>query len=79
MAGSVALFTHCQAHQLSAMLNFVILVKECKHEYRTEFLGLKRGQNLCISHACTHKYLARLGINNVACSSSVSKALLLFE
>ena len=28
---------------------------------------------------CMHEYLARLGINNVACSSSVSKALLLFE
>ena len=26
-----------------------------------------------------HEYQARLGINNVACSSSVSKALLLFE
>ena len=32
VAGSVALFTHCQAIQLSAMLNFVIVVEECKHE-----------------------------------------------
>ena len=32
VAGSVALFTHCHAHQLSAMLNFVILVEECKRE-----------------------------------------------
>ena len=30
-----------QAIQLSAMLNFVILVEECKHEERTEVLGPK--------------------------------------
>ena len=41
VAGSVALFTHCQAHQLSELLNFVILVEECKREERTEFLGPK--------------------------------------
>ena len=32
LAGSVALFTYCQTHQLSAISNFVILVQECKHE-----------------------------------------------
>ena len=80
MAGSVALFTYCQAVQLSAMTNFVILnwrtqekIKNCK------FFGPKRQNNFSTQLTCMYVWVPspRSGVHNVACSSSIFEALLL--
>ena len=61
LAVSVALVTHCQAVQVSAMTNFVILNQ--RTQARAEnctFFGLNEAKYLFLhsSHACTHDFLA---------------------
>ena len=58
VAGSVALFTHCQAVQLSAMTDFVVLNRRTKARIKNcKFLARRTKQNnfffLLSSHTCT--------------------------
>ena len=47
VTGSVALFTHCQAVQLSAMMDFVVLNRRTKAKIKNcKFFGLNEAKYL---------------------------------
>ena len=62
VAGSVALLTHCQALQLSAMMDFVVLNQRTKARIKNcKFFGPNEAKYLFLrsSHACTREFLGR--------------------
>ena len=69
VVGSVALFTHCQAIQLSAMMDFVVLNQSMQARIKNCFLARTRQNNLFLhsSHACMRAWVHRSGVVSVAC------------
>ena len=66
LAGSVALFTHCQADQLSVMTDFVILNRRTQARIKNcTFFG--SNEAFFIQLTCKYAWVPRLGVDNVAC------------
>ena len=64
VAGSVALFTHCQVIQLSAMTDFVVLNRRIQAKIKNRKFLLTDEAKITFYtahlHACMHEFLGRV-------------------